>query len=265
MKGGRAFRSLPRAIFRLRKSAARRAVRPRCPGERKDSVPVDGVLETTTDTTTARRAAEILWEHWRQRTRIDALPDSVRPHTRAEGYAIQREVQACAGQALAGWKIAATSSSGQRHIGVDGPMAGRMLAQRSFRSGAEAPLAGSLMRVAEPEFAFTFGRDLAPRAAPYTSSEVLDAVAGLHPAIEVPDSRYADFVHAGEAQLIADNACADYFVLGAAALAPWRGLDLVAHRVSAEVVGRYAREGCGANVLGDPRVALTWLVNELSG
>ncbi|MGZ3446855.1 MAG: hypothetical protein ACXU88_14310, partial [Myxococcaceae bacterium] len=60
------------------------------------------------DTTTARRAAEILWEHWRQRTRIDALPDSVRPHTRAEGYAIQREVQACAGQALAGWKIAAT-------------------------------------------------------------------------------------------------------------------------------------------------------------
>ena len=28
--------------------------------------------------------------------------------------------------------------------------------------------------------------------------------------------------------------------------------------------GRYDREGSGANVLGDPRVALTWLVNELS-
>ena len=188
----------------------------------------------------------------------------MRPHTRAEGYAIQREVQACAGQALAGWKIAATSSSGQRHIGVEGPMAGRMLAQRSFGSGAEVPLAGSLMRVAEPEFAFTFGRDLAPRAAPYTTSEVLDLVAGLHPAIEVPDSRFADFVRAGEAQLIADNACADYFVLGAAARVPWRGLDLAGHQVSAQVVDRYAREGSGANVLGDPRVALTWLVNELS-
>lgn len=143
-------------------------------------------------------------------------------------------------------------------------MAGRMLAQRSFGSGAQVPLAGSLMRVAEPEFAFTFGRDLAPRAAPYTTSEVLDLVAGLHPAIEVPDSRFADFVRAGEAQLIADNACADYFVLGAAARVPWRGLDLAGHRVSAQVVGRYAREGSGANVLGDPRVALTWLVNELS-
>ena len=31
-----------------------------------------------------------------------------------------------------------------------------------------------------------------------------------------------------------------------------------------EVVGRLARDGIGANVLGDPRVALTWLVNELS-
>jgi 2-keto-4-pentenoate hydratase len=31
------------------------------------------------------------------------------------------------------------------------------------------------------------------------------------------------------------------------------------------VVSRYRREGSGAAVLGDPRVALTWLANELSG
>ena len=174
-------------------------------------------------------------------------------------------MQACAGQGLAGWKIAATSVPGQRHIGVDGPMAGRLLAERAFRSGAELPLAGNLMRVAEPEFAFGFGRDLAPRAAPYTVAEVLDAVASLHPAIEVPDSRYADFAHAGEPQLIADNACANDLVIAPAAAVPWRTLDLVTHRVSAQVVGRYVREGRGAAVLGDPRVALTWLVNELSG
>jgi 2-keto-4-pentenoate hydratase len=222
-------------------------------------------MDTTTTTTAARRAAEILWHHWQQGERIDALPESVRPHTRAEGYRIQREVQACAGQALFGWKIAATSSAGQTHIGVDGPLAGRLLAQRAFPSGSEIPVGGNLMRVAEPEFAFAFARDLAPRATAYATGEVLDAVASLHPAIEIPDSRYADFARAGAAQLIADNACANYFVLGPAAQAPWRSLDLVAHRVSAEVVGRYAREGTGANVLGDPRIALTWLVNELSG
>ena len=221
--------------------------------------------EPATDTTTARRAAAILWQHWRQRTCIDALPENVRPHTRAEGYAVQREVQACAGQPLLGWKIAATSSAGQAHIGVDGPLAGRLLADRTFPSGSEVSLAGNVMRVAEPEFAFTFARDLEPRPAPYATREVLDAVASLHPAIEVPDSRYPDFVHAGAPQLIADNACADYFLLGPPTHADWRGLDLVAHRVSAQVVGRYAREGSGASVLGDPRVALTWLVNELSG
>jgi 2-keto-4-pentenoate hydratase len=120
------------------------------------------------------------------------------------------------------------------------------------------------MRVAEPEFAFALSRDLFPRSSPYGVEEVLAAVASLHPAIEVPDSRFEDFATAGAAQLIADNACANFFVLGPAATADWRRLDLVQHRVLAEVTGRYTREGKGANVLGDPRVALAWLVNELS-
>ena len=57
-----------------------------------------------------------------------------------------------------------------------------------------------------------------------------DAVDTLHPAIELPDSRFADFVKAGEAQLIADNACAHLFVLGAPTTADWRAVDLVEQR-----------------------------------
>jgi 2-keto-4-pentenoate hydratase len=41
-------------------------------------------------------------------------------------------------------------------------------------------------------------------------------------------------------------------------------MDLAAHRVVGSVEGRLEREGVGANVLGDPREALTWLMNELS-
>jgi 2-keto-4-pentenoate hydratase len=192
------------------------------------------------------------------------LPDDVRPRTRAEGYAVQREVQLCSGQGLAGWKLAATSVPGQRHIGVDGPMAGRLLADHTHPPGTELPLAGNGMRVAEPEFAFVLGRDLPPRAARWTVPEVLEAVASLHLALEIPDSRYADFVQAGEAQLVADNACAGDLVLGPPVTADWRGLDLVAHAVQAEVAGRYRRQGSGAAVLGDPRRALAWLIDELS-
>ena len=196
--------------------------------------------------------------------KLDALPDDVRPRSRAEGYAIQRELQLCSGQGLAGWKLAATSVHGQRHVDVDGPMAGRLLADRVVPPCSTLSLAGNGMRVAEPEFAFVLGRDLPPRATPWTRAEVLDAVTALRLALEVPDSRYADFVHAGEAQLVAESACANDLVLGPVVTADWRSLDLVDHAVRAEVVGRYRRGGTGAAVLGDPRIALVWWANELS-
>ena len=129
--------------------------------------------------------------------------------------------------------------------------------------GATVPLDGNIMMVAEAEFAFKFARALPRRANPYTQEEVLDAVESLHPAIEVPDSRYNDFVKVGAPQLIADTACADWFVLGAPTTADWRSRDLVAHAVAAYRNGEKVATGSGANVLGDPRIALTWLVNEL--
>jgi 2-keto-4-pentenoate hydratase len=42
-------------------------------------------------------------------------------------------------------------------------------------------------------------------------------------------------------------------------------MDLVEHTVTGSVAAKIQRDGKGANVLGDPRVALTWLVNELAG
>src|SRR6185436_12745034 len=114
------------------------------------------------------------------------------------------------------------------------------------------------------EFAFRMAGDLRPRETPYGVDDVLPSVASLHPAIEVPDSRYEDFTTVGAAQLIADNACADYFVLGPAAPDNWRSIDLARHHVSGRIAGQAPRDGVGANVLGDPRVALVWLVNELS-
>ncbi len=216
------------------------------------------------DETSACEASVLLARHWREGTVLDALPEPLRPASRAEGYAIQAHLGALSAAPIRGWKIAATSTAGQRHIGVDGPLAGRLLAEMVHADGATLPFGANRMRVAEAEFAFRMGRSLPPRDAPYAVAEVLDAVSALHLAIEVPDSRYRDFASVGAAQLIADNACAHQFVLGPEAPALWRGLDLAAHRVIGHVAGRLTREGVGANVLGDPRNALTWLANELS-
>jgi len=232
-------------------------------------------------------ASDTLWREWQRGGLIAALPAGIRPATREEGYKVQARLEPRSALPLFGWKIAATSTAGQAHIAVDGPLAGRLLAERCFESGRRLRFGHNHMRVAEAEFAFRMASDVPPRATPYLVDDVLARVATLHPAIEIPDSRYEDFTAVGAAQLIADNACAHEFVLGPPAPDAWRSLDLAAHRVtgvcgptrfrlrqgyggpaeaSAEAGSppSIEREGIGANVLGDPREALTWLVNELS-
>ncbi|KYG22804.1 hydratase [Bradyrhizobium sp. AT1] len=209
-------------------------------------------------------ASRVLVQHCRDGSKLDALEARLRPQSRAEGYAIQAAVETQSFGRLFGWKIAATSVSGQTHINVTGPLAGRIMSNTVIADGGTAAMKGNEMRVGEPEFAFRMARDLPPRAAPYTVEEVLAAVDSFHPAIEIPDSRFADFARAGEAQLIADNACAHLFVLGPATSADWRAMDLVEERPVITLRGeRYI--GHGKNVLDDPRAALAWLANELSG
>lgn len=212
-------------------------------------------------------ASDLLFQKWSALERIDELPLAVRPHSRIEAYTIQSCLEKQSASPLFGWKIAATSVAGQKHIGVSGPMAGRILSEKVLSPNSQISLNANLMKVAEVEFAFKMAKDLAPRATSYTLNEVLEAVASLHPAIEIPDSRYHDFVAVGEYQLIADNACAHLFMLGEATGFDWRSLDLAHYEV--QVKHRHAQQdialsGLGANVLGDPRLALTWLVNELS-
>ncbi|MBR0824896.1 hydratase [Bradyrhizobium manausense] len=209
-------------------------------------------------------ASKTLFDHWRAGTKLGELEAAQRPRNRAEGYAVQAALESQSSEKLFGWKIAATSEAGQKHINVAGPMAGRILSDTVIADGGTASMKGNAMAVGEPEFAFRMARDLPPRPTPYSVDEVLAAVGSLHPAIEIPDSRFADFVSAGEAQLIADNACAHLFVLGASTSANWRAIDLVEERPTITLRGR-TYIGHGKNVLGDPRAALAWLANELSG
>ena len=207
-------------------------------------------------------AAKTLSDHWRAGTKLESLDASIRPRDRAEGYEIQAALASHTPGKLFGWKIAATSEAGQKHINVSGPLAGRIFAEKVVADGGTASMKGNEMRVGEAEFAFRFARDLPPRPTPYSVQEVLDAVGTLHPAIEIPDSRFAAFVTSGEAQLIADNACAHLFVLGEPTNTDWRSRDLIEERPVVTLRGSQ-HVGHGKNVLGDPRMALAWCVNEL--
>lgn len=200
-------------------------------------------------------AAEAIWAAWTGGTTIPELPVAVRPLDTAEGMAAQDALRVLAGDAY-GWKIAATSSAGQRHIGVDGPQPGPLFSRFRHEPGDTVPAADLHMRVVEAEFAFRMGVDVEPGA------DVLDAVAALHLAIELPNSRFDRFEVVGAPQLAADAACAGRFVLGPE-VPGWRELDLSTAGTVLWINGVDAAHGSGASVLGDPRTALAWIADEL--
>ena len=207
-------------------------------------------------------AARLLAGSWRAGRHIDDLPAPCRPATRAEGYAVQAQWPTVAGR-VGGWKIAATSVAGQKHIAVSGPLVGPVFADRVVADGATVSLTTNRMRVAECEIVFRFRQAMAPRPGGWRRDEVLAAIASVQPGIEVPDSRFLQFERAGEAQLIADCACCNDMVLGQPLAPDARLASLAALPVRARVSDGRVLDGVGRNVLGDPLEALVWFVNEL--
>lgn len=216
------------------------------------------------NTAQTQQAVNQLLPAWCEHSRIEEIAAACRPQTRSEGYAVQRALFDACGESPLGWKIAATSQAGQQHIGVSGPLAGRLMQSRCLSETQAVSLSRNAMAVAEAEFAFRIGRDVTRASAtPLDVKEVMDCVQALHVAIEIPNSRFMDFAKAGEAQLIADFACACFVVLGQEVTQDWRSVDLAQHQVSVLQNGTQVAQGVGSNVLGDPRIALTWLANEL--
>lgn len=208
-------------------------------------------------------AADLLNACWVGARKLDELPLPMRPKSREDGYRIAHELAALRQQRVIGWKIAATSKAGQAHINVDGPLAGRLYDSRVLAPDCTISLGANVMKVAEVEFAFRFGYDLPCHARDYSLSEVMNSVASLHLSVEIPDSRYTDFTKVGAPSLIADTACADWLVIGPAIQKEWRNLDLASFEVKGIKNGEVIATGTGSAALGDPRIALTWLVNEL--
>lgn len=69
---------------------------------------------------------------WQVHSRLEGLATQCRPTSRSEGYQIQLALFEATGEPALGWKIAATSLAGQQHIGVSGPLAGRLSASRCW-------------------------------------------------------------------------------------------------------------------------------------
>lgn len=212
------------------------------------------------DATVARAAAETLWNLWQTNDTIDELPEGQRPSSIDEGWQIQRQLDALAGPRI-GWKIAASNAGGQAALGVDAPICGALYGVNRFSSPAN--VRPGVMGFSEAEFSFIIGSDLPAAEGPFTRDQVIAAIAELRPAIEIPTARFSAPGKVGAAQLVADCVVAGWCVVGEP-VADWDADALASHAVKMWNNGEVAAEGSGANVLGNPVDALTWLANELA-
>ena len=207
-----------------------------------------------------QRAAALLVAARRKREPLDALPEDLAPGDAAAAYAVQEAHVAALGAGAVGWKVGATNAAAQAMLDWPEPFYGRLLAPDMHESPASVDRAAFFRPGVEVEFAFRLGRDLPASGAPWTRDGVAAAVAAIHPAIEIVDSRFAGGLRAGGLALIADNGAQGAFVFGAGA-EDWRGLDLAGLRTELWMNRERVSEGGGANVLGHPLEPLVWLAN----
>jgi 2-keto-4-pentenoate hydratase len=183
---------------------------------------------------------------------IEALPAALIPASADEAYAVQDRVTPMLG-AVAGWKVGAPSPTAEIH---GAPLCGDGVAP----SPARWPAARFRVRGVEAELAFRIGRALPPRAAPYGDDEVWAAVATLHPAIEIVESRFVDPRPMDKLAVLADHQSNGAFCYGAP-VETWRAIDFLVQPVRLLIDGNEVARARGGNAAGHPGRLLTWLAN----
>ncbi|MEU6999684.1 fumarylacetoacetate hydrolase family protein [Nonomuraea sp. NPDC046570] len=184
--------------------------------------------------------------------------------TAGEGYAVQEVNTRRAldeGRRLVGRKIGLTNEAVRRQLGVDSPDFGMLFADMAYLDGLPVPYGRFLRPKAEAEVALVLGADL--EGGPFTVADVLRAVDFALPAIEIVDSRIADW-DISLADTIADNASSGAFVLGNTPV-PLAGLDLRLAGMTMTRRGQEVSTGAGAACLGHPLNAAVWLADTLAG
>ena len=164
------------------------------------------------------------------------------------------------GRRLVGRKIGLTSLAVQKQLGVDQPDYGMLFDDMAVPDGSEIGRKQLIQPKVEAEVAFVLERDLDQER--LTIADVLRAVAFALPAIEVVDSRIADW-KIGILDTIADNASSGLYVLGATPK-KLENLDLRSAGMVMESADEQVSSGSGAACLGDPLSAVLWLAKTMA-
>lgn len=212
------------------------------------------------DHPTRVEAARMLLEAYETGKPIAPLTATYDGMTLEDAYAIQLlqiDEFIAAGRTIKGHKVGLTSAAMQRLLGVNEPDFGHLLDDFFHLEHMPIPVDRFIQPRIEPEVAFVLKRPL--RGPGVTVHEAIAAVDFVLPALEIVDSRVADWKIA-LFDTIADNASSGAAVLGSTPK-PLHAVDL---RLVGTVMTRngvVVGTGAGGAVLGSPITSLVWLAN----
>lgn len=213
-------------------------------------------------------ASDILVESRINRRRFDKFPLDLEPADEARAYAIQEALHNRLTRRgwgrLVGHKIGCTTPVMQDYLGIRNPCAGGVFDTTTHHMSGRFTVPRELRLGVECEIAVTLGRDLLPSDQPLDEGTVAEAVESCAAAIEVVEDRYIDYPSLKAPSLIADDFFGAGCVLGAPNSA-FRPEDLSTVTATMWINGDAVGSGNGADVLGDPMRALSWLANNLLG
>lgn len=217
--------------------------------------------EASRETLIERLGAELLRAH-QNKTTVPALRDRVVNMTLDDAYAVQSyqlKAHLADGRKLLGHKVGLTSKVMQEQLGVDSPDFGFMLDGTFFGDDALISVQDFIAPRVEPEVAFVLQTDL--QGPGVTTEQARAAIGEIYPAIEIIDSRVAEWDIA-LVDTIADNASFGAIVMGQHVL-PVSVEDLPELTCTLKINGQVQERGTGAAVMDDPVAPVAWLANVL--
>jgi 2-oxo-3-hexenedioate decarboxylase/2-keto-4-pentenoate hydratase len=212
-------------------------------------------------------AADALLRQFRGKEKY-LLEGELLPESIDEAYEVQAAYQgSLTGDlgAVAGYKIAYTTTALQQSSGISEPVAGVILASNVRHSPAVLSSSDFLQPGIECEVGVRLGADLPASGAPYDRDRASEAVEAVMTAFEVVDNRRTQGQDTQTQLLttIASNILNAGVVLGEP-VTEWRGIQLAGCRGYMEINGELVGEGMGSDVMGHPLEPLAWLANALA-
>lgn len=208
--------------------------------------------------------AEVLWQAKTKHQPCPPIRNIVEGNTLtvADAYKVQRiniEREKAAGKRIIGHKIGLTSKAVQKQLGVDFPDFGCLFDDMLLADGDSITLEALLQPKIEAEIAIVLKRSLERKN--NTIVDLIDSIDYLLPAIEVVASRIQNW-DITLIDTIADNASCGTVFVGTTPIYP-KDIDFRNCQMTMTQNGETISSGIGANCLGNPLIAATWLANTM--